>query len=653
MIGVASPDRPRRTIRRRILPRGFALAFLFLLAGAISMWQVNRLADAVDVLQVARERAVAAFEVRQYSTTLIAAVGRLLPAEDALAFNAEVGAALGALRTSHAELAALAAQASEDEAIYEHLDRVSGHVDGIIGLGETMVRQASAEQWPSARVRMAVLLRGQQQLAAETDDLVELTKEMEEAAVGQVASARQATVLYPAIVILVALALGAVLVLRTARGIAGAVEQLTEGATQLASGSWDQRIAVESEDELGQLATAFNQMADQLQDSYAELEQRVAERTADLQRRAIQLQTAGEVARDATAILGPHDLMARVVSLISERFGFYHAGIFLLGEAGEWAVLQAASSEGGRRMLARSHRLKVGETGIVGYVTGTGEPRIALDVGADAVFFDNPDLPQTRSEIALPMRSRGEIIGALDVQSTEAAAFTEEDVAVLGTLADQVGVAIGNARLHQQAQESLAALQRVYGERGREVWLEMARHGEIAGYRYGPVGVEVDPQAWTPAMGKALQADRAVQPATDPASLAIPVRVRGQTVGVVDITKPKDTKPWTDGEISLLQALIGQLELALDSALLYYDTQRRAAREQAIRQVTERMRRAVDVETILQATVAELARALGVPRAYVRLGTEAELGPGDRRARHWQANLSTEPPGSEGGQHHA
>lgn len=179
-----------------------------------------------------------------------------------------------------------------------------------------------------------------------------------------------------------------------------------------------------------------------------ELDRRVAERTRDLQRRSIQLQTASEVARDATAILDVDRLLDETVHLISARFGFYHAGVFLLDERGEYAVLHAASSEGGQRMLERGHKLAVGKVGIVGYVAGTGEPRIALDVGKDAVHFVNPDLPATRSEMALPLVSRGQVIGVLDVQSVQEAAFTEEDVAVLRTMADQLANAIGNARLY-------------------------------------------------------------------------------------------------------------------------------------------------------------------------------------------------------------
>ncbi len=173
----------------------------------------------------------------------------------------------------------------------------------------------------------------------------------------------------------------------------------------------------------------------------------------EAQRRAAQLAAAAEVARDATSILDVEQLLNETVHLISEQFGFYHAGVFLLDEAGEYAVLQAASSEGGQRMLARGHKLRVGKVGIVGKVAATGEPHIALDVGKDAVHFANPDLPDTHSEMGLPLRVRGRVIGVLDVQSTRVAAFTEDDVAVLQTLADQLAAAIANARLFRAVRE--------------------------------------------------------------------------------------------------------------------------------------------------------------------------------------------------------
>jgi PAS domain S-box-containing protein len=193
----------------------------------------------------------------------------------------------------------------------------------------------------------------------------------------------------------------------------------------------------------------------QVQHHAQELEQRVTERTRDLERRTAHLQVAAEVARDATTAHDLNDLLNNAVDLIRERFGFYHAGIFLLDGSGEYAVLRAATGEAGRQMLEDEHKLKVGETGIVGYATGSGQPRISLDVGIDAVHFVNPFLPETRSEMALPLKVGGRIIGALDVQSIHEAAFSKDDVDTLQIMADQLAVAIERTRLFERAQATL------------------------------------------------------------------------------------------------------------------------------------------------------------------------------------------------------
>ena len=414
-----------------------------------------------------------------------------------------------------------------------------------------------------------------------------------------------------------------------ARRLAVPLRNLTATADRIAGGEMDLQAALEGPTEVTSLARAFNTMTAQLRELIGNLEVRVADRTGELSRRTTQLAASAEVSRDATTMLDPQELSQRVVSLISERFDYYHAGLFLLDASKEWAVLQAASSEGGQRMLARNHRLKVGEEGIVGYVIGQGQSRVALDVGEDAVFFDNPDLPETRSEIALPLRARGEIIGALDVQSREEAAFTDEDANVLQVLADQVAVALSNARLFQQVQDSLEAQRRIYGELRHEAWAEILHAQPELAFLESESGIAKADGVWRPEMEQALRTGKTVQAndadARGQFPLAVPIKIRGKVVGVLDTYKPAEAGDWTSEEIAMLEAIADQLDSALESARLYQDTQRRAAREQAIRQVTERMRRAVDIESILQNTVTELARALDVPRAYVRLGTQTEL----------------------------
>ena len=209
---------------------------------------------------------------------------------------------------------------------------------------------------------------------------------------------RTAILLAIGVAVLVSFAVGIV-----ARFIVQPIVRLTNVAQIVTAGDLSAQAPVTSQDEIGMLSKAFNTMTAQLRQTLEGLEQRVSERTEELVKaseqmryRANQLQTVSDVARVIATVQDIDHLLPRITQTISERFGYYHVGVFLLDSHREYAVLQAANSEGGQRMLGRGHRLKVGQVGIVGYVSDQGEPRIALDVGQDAVFFDNPDLPETR-----------------------------------------------------------------------------------------------------------------------------------------------------------------------------------------------------------------------------------------------------------------
>jgi len=193
--------------------------------------------------------------------------------------------------------------------------------------------------------------------------------------------------------------------------------------------------------------TQVERMVAQMREEKEKLTGSVDEQTRELLTKTNQLNAAAYIAKQTTESTNLESLLENSVNLISERFNFYHAGIFLINEREDYANLQAASSEGGKRMIERGHRLRIGSQGIVGYVASEKKPRIALDVGKDAAFFDNPELPLTRSEVALPLVAREKIIGVLDIQSTEPEAFTKSDIAIFQTLADQIAAAIENVRL--------------------------------------------------------------------------------------------------------------------------------------------------------------------------------------------------------------
>ncbi len=269
------------------------------------------------------------------------------------------------------------------------------------------------------------------------------------------------------------------------------IQSLATAVQQIGAGDWSTPLPPARNDEIGMLTMTFGSMANQLRQTLEGLEQQVADRTYELQsaaaslqsqtneleqavgqskRRSNLLQASAEVSRAIAQIRQLDPLLSQVTHLISQHFGFYHSGIFLVDETGLNAMLRATNSEGGQRMLARGHRLGVGTTGIVGFVTGSGRPRVALNVGTDASFFNNPDLPETRSEMAVPLRIGGQVIGALDVQSTDEGAFDQEDVGVLTALADQIAIAIENTRLLEQTQIALREAEAAQRRYVRHEW---------------------------------------------------------------------------------------------------------------------------------------------------------------------------------------
>jgi len=399
--------------------------------------------------------------------------------------------------------------------------------------------------------------------------------------------------------------------------------RLQETVEQVAEGNLEVRATIETEDEIGEFAEIFNEMTAQLQELVASLETRVEERTRALERRARQLQTAAEVGSAAASMRDLNALLFQASRLISERFGFYHVGIFLLDADKEYAVLQAANSPGGRRMLARKHKLKVGEVGIVGYTTGHGEARIALDVGKDAVFFNNPDLPETRSEMALPLIVGGEVVGALDIQSKEPAAFSQEDIETLQVLADQIAIAIENARLFTENQQAIQSLQRVYGEITREAWRSMLQQ-EARRYLGTAKGVSVETLTEILLDETAKTFVDKNKPYLQDHTLILPLSVRGQVVGALRLKKPAESATWNNEEIEVLQVLVEHLGAALESARLYDEASRKAMIESAISEITAKVGESVQMETIMQTTAKELGKLLSDADVVIQIVDEEE-----------------------------
>jgi GAF domain-containing protein/HAMP domain-containing protein len=411
--------------------------------------------------------------------------------------------------------------------------------------------------------------------------------------------------------------------------ISGPVRSLTVVAERIAGGDIKAKAVVASEDEIGILARSFNRMTDELNQSFTTLEKRISDRTADLERarqlsetRAQELQSISEVSRTISTEQSLNILLPLVARLVSEKFNFYHVGIFLLDDARQFAILQATNSPGGKRMLARGHQLEVGEIGIVGYVAKSGTPRIALDVGLDAVFFNNPDLPETRSEMGLPLSLRGQTIGVLDVQSTQAGAFSENDANTLEILADQVAMAIENARLYGQSQQALEEVQTLYRQNIREGWASFSREEPSIGYHQTITGgKKISKPIETEEIRDAINRGNTlvVQPTGDNQNsfIVVPVKLRGQIIGTLRVEDPKKNRLWSKDEVNLAGAVSDRLSLALENARLMQESQNQVIKEQTISEMTAKIGASNILQNVLQTAVEELGRVM--PGSEVRI----------------------------------
>ncbi len=382
-------------------------------------------------------------------------------------------------------------------------------------------------------------------------------------------------------------------------------------------------IAGNRQDALIQLNAILTAREIEMKHAQESIEQRVNERTVEIEnaniqlsRRAAQLAAITELSESIAELHDLNEILPTASQLISERFGFYHVGIFLIDRDREYAILQAANSLGGKRMLERNHRLQLG-TGVVGFCAQTGQPRIALDVGADSVFFNNPDLPETRSEVALPMRSGIETIGVLDVQSTEAGAFSSDDLLVLTALANQVSIALENARLLTETRAALMQVQEVYNEFTRAAWNRTITQAEQRGFRFQTGRIEMlehalqDPEVTVAIQNGEVTSNQTNGSKDSRAALAVPVKLRGEVIGILHVESNDPLKHWQEDEITLVQAVAERAAFAMENARLFQDARRRAAKERLISEASARISGALNVENILRTTAEELERVLG------------------------------------------
>ena len=330
----------------------------------------------------------------------------------------------------------------------------------------------------------------------------------------------------------------------------------------------------------------------ELENQTTVLEDRVAERT-------LQFKAVNEVGRVASSVLDPNELISQVVNLITDQFGYYYTALFLVDSSMRWAELKNATGEAGRVLRENKHRLEVGGKSMVGTAISTQSPRVALDAGAETTRFQNPLLPYTRSEIALPLIVGDRVLGALDVQSTRQGAFGPQEIDMLQNMADRVSIALENARLFHQVQQNLDEIQAIQKQYTTQSWKQEADTEEL----HYEVGDEDSREKEN--------------------ELEVPLAMRDGVIGKIMLDSDEE---WTPEQRNLIESIAAQASLALENARLVKEGQSIATREHLISEISGKIWSSATVDGILRTAVQELGRALDVSEATIELNMDTENG---------------------------
>jgi GAF domain-containing protein/HAMP domain-containing protein len=376
-----------------------------------------------------------------------------------------------------------------------------------------------------------------------------------------------------------------------ARSIANPLAQLMDAFNRVENGDLNTRAPVVSSDEVSKLAIYFNRMVARLQELQGDLEKKVDERTS-------QLKAINEVSRVATSTLDPDELLNRVVNLITKEFGYYYSAIYLVDQAGQWCELKEATGEAGRALKESKHRVEIVDTNIIGKAIKTRQAQISLDVGESAIQLKNPLLPYTRSELVLPLFIGDQILGALDVHSSQKSAFNEQNVETLQNMVNQVAISLDNARLFQETRQRLNEMRNIQKQYLHEAWIDS---NLPQGGMSLAIGEDFD------------DSEKSVVEA--------PITLRDQIIGSL---KLEGEEALSTEDENWIRAIATQTALALENARLLEESQGAAMQEKFVTEITNKIWASTSIDGVLQTTIRELGQILDATEATIEINVEDE-----------------------------
>ena len=339
------------------------------------------------------------------------------------------------------------------------------------------------------------------------------------------------------------------------------------------------------------------------------LEERVRERTEEVEARASQLRSSTNVTRIIAEMQNISELMDATTRLISEQFGYYHTGLYLLDERKRTAFLQASSSAAGKQLIGQGFRIEPNRLSMTNLVVEQKRSQIALDVG-NTNFVRDVNFPLTRSRIMLPLTVRGQVIGILDIHSDQPKAFDGQDAEVLQTLADLVAISIDNVRLIDETKSLVYELESNSTLQTRDTWSKFTSRHKPA-YQFTPAGVRP--------LFSNVKPDSAD-------GLHVPLILHGQNIGNILLKRKGISTSWSERERILVEKVAAQVALAIENSRLVDETQKNATRNQVIANISSRVRETLDVESVVRTATTELRRVFDLKEAEISIGApQAEV----------------------------
>lgn len=367
----------------------------------------------------------------------------------------------------------------------------------------------------------------------------------------------------------------------------------------------------------------------------------VLNHTANRAQRSLNVLVANaDIGKNISEMESIDGLLTRSVETIHDRFGFYHVSLFLTDNDNRFSHLSASTGEVGKQMLARGHRLPIDSKSVVGRTTMAKDVIVVREAQFDTGQSYNELLPNTRSELGIPILDTQGVIGVIDIQSEQLDAFSPTEIEALQVIANQLATAIRNTRLFAdkentirenqrlfiESETNLREIQRLNRQLTKQAWSDyLVPNRRIDGVTLSNDGFR-NRADWSEEMVAASQKRRAITEDKDgKRTIAVPIELRGEVVGAIELETEQHKNP--DDMVDMVRTISQNLGVSLDNARLFEESNEATAQEQQVSKIVSQYQSAESVDDLLRLTIKGLAETLGAEKASIRLGVVPDVAP--------------------------